>query len=359
MTQTSDAADLGVTAVARETIPFMSKKRIPLSPNNYQIWFEYFRGNMPELKEHIDMLLEKGASFDEELHRKIYKKFLHRDVSAEEEKKVAAEIKAVKEANEASRNILKPIVKDLGGLSETSVRYSDTLNDMIDEAAELAETDDIEKIIKRLMDETSMMSSENDRINIELKKSTSQLEELRQNLKTAMVEARIDDLTRLPNRRALNERMSDELKNLKAKENSCVAIIDVDWFKRINDCYGHTVGDKALCAIANQIRETIRSTDIIYRYGGEEFAVIMPNTALSKAKKRLEEIRKGIENHEFLIRNIVEKITVSIGIAYIDPSGTIESNLETADDAMYLAKQSGRNNTKTEDDYQRQNVTGA
>jgi diguanylate cyclase len=334
----------------------MSKKGIALSPNNYRIWFEYFRGSMQELKEHIDTLLKDGASFDEELHEEIFNKFLHRDFSAEDEKKLEAEIRAVDEANKASRNILEPIANDLNGLSETGVRYSGKLSDIIEEAAELAETDDIEKIITRLMDETSKMSSENDRMSVELKKSTSQLDELRKNLKSAKVEARIDDLTRLPNRRALNERMTDELKNVTSSTASCVAIMDVDKFKRINDSYGHAIGDKALCAIANQIRESIRSTDIIYRYGGEEFAVIMPNTTLSRATSRLNEIRKGIESHEFCIRDVVEIITVSIGIASIDPSGTITSNFEMADDAMYLAKQSGRNNVKTEEDCRRQNA---
>lgn len=356
MTQVSEQTGLGVTAVARETIPFMSKKRIPLSPDNYRIWFEYFRGGMPELNEHIDALLEEGARFDEKLHRAIYKKFLHRDVSAEEGKKVAAEIKAVNEANEASRNILNPMAQGLGGLSETSVNYRNTLNDITKEAAELAETDDIEKIIKRLMDETSMMASKNHKISKELKKSSVQLDELRQYLETAKTEARIDDLTGLPNRRALNERMTVELKKQKEKGSSCLAIIDIDMFKRINDSYGHTVGDKALRAIAGQISELIRSDDVIYRYGGEEFAMIMSNTTLLQAKKRLEEIRIGIENHEFLVRDIVEVITVSVGIASIDPSGTIESNMQAADDAMYLAKQSGRNNTKTEEDCRSQNA---
>jgi len=355
VTQTDEDSG-SVTSIARETIPFMSKKKVPLSPNNYRIWFEYFRGQMPELKERIDTLLKEGASFDEELHQKIYKQFLQRDIFAEEKKKVEAEIKAVDEASEASRNILKPVVIDLDGLSETGVRYSDTLNDIIEETSELAETDDIEKIIKRLMDETSMMTSKNSKINKELKKSSAQLDQLRQNLKKARNEARIDDLTRLPNRRAMNERITEEIDKLKTQGSSCVAIIDIDMFKRINDTYGHAIGDKALSTIANQIREAISSKDVAYRYGGDEFAVIMPDTTLTQAKKRLEEFRKEVKDHEFIIRSIVEKITVSIGVAYIDSSGTIESNLEAADGAMYLAKQSGRNNIKTKDDYQSQNA---
>jgi len=346
----------GVTAIARETIPFMSKKKVPLSPNNYRIWFEYFRGHMPELKEHIDMLLKEGANFDEEMHRKIYKQFLHRDISVEEGEKTEAEMKAVDEASKASSNILKPIVIDLGGLSETSVNYSDKLNDIIEEASDLEETDDIEKIIKRLMHETSTMTSKNNKINKQLKQSSAQLEQLRQNLEKARIEARIDDLTRLPNRRAMNERMNQEIEKLKTKGASCVAILDIDKFKRINDSYGHAIGDKALSTIARLIGDAISPKDIVYRYGGDEFAVIMPDTSLTHAKKKLEEIREEVKDHEFMIRDIVEKITVSIGVAYIDHSGTIESNLEAADGAMYLAKQSGRNNIKTEDERQSQNA---
>lgn len=340
----------GVTSIAKETILFMSKKGLYLTPNNYRIWFEYFRGSMAELKEALDKMMEENVDFNEMVNAQIYNKFLQRNNSDEDHRKIEAEIRAVDEANRASRAILKPIVKDLGGFSQNSSKYGDTLQDIVDEVAELEETENIENIVKRLMDETKAMSSENSRISTELKKSSKQLAELRENLEAARIEAKIDDLTGLPNRRAFNEKIAEEINRVKAAGNACMIMIDVDRFKRINDIYGHSVGDKALCAITEQINDALGSQDSLFRYGGEEFSVIMSDTSLKKAVKKMDKIRQEIENHEFTVRDFIEKITISIGVININPDGTSESNIERADNAMYLAKRSGRNNTKTEDD---------
>ncbi len=349
----------GVTDIARKTIRFMSKRNIPLLPKYYRIWFEYFRGNMAELKEVIDKLLAEDASLNQELHERLYSKFLKRDLLMEDEKKIEAEMKAVEKANTASRKILQPVVKKLGSLSKTNYEYGSRLESFASKISESPDTVDIGDIVKTLVNETSKISSENSRISAELAKSSRKLETLRKNLDSARLEARIDDLTQLQNRRAFNERLAEELNKVKTNGNSCVAIIDIDRFKRINDNYGHIVGDKALCAIAKQINDSLSPEDLVYRYGGEEFTVIMTDTPLNQGLKRLDEIRRAIAEHEFVVRDNVEIITISIGIVTIDPEGTTESCMQMADEAMYLAKKTGRNSVKSENDLKERNAKGA
>jgi diguanylate cyclase (GGDEF)-like protein len=127
-------------------------------------------------------------------------------------------------------------------------------------------------------------------------------------------------------------------------ELSCL-IIDLDYFKRVNDSYGHLFGDKVLKGVAKRIRDKVRHTDVVSRYGGEEFTVLLPNTGLDGAKNIAENIRSGLERSRFKNGNESVHITVSIGIASLaeHTPATPQLMLGFADTALYEAKSTGRN----------------
>ncbi len=120
--------------------------------------------------------------------------------------------------------------------------------------------------------------------------------------------------------------------------------IDVDFFKNINDTYGHQVGDEVLIELASMIKADLRESDSAYRYGGEEFVVISTHTKADKALILAERFRKKVENHPF---SKVKKVTLSLGITELKESDDVISLIKRADDAMYLAKSAGRNQVKT------------
>jgi diguanylate cyclase (GGDEF)-like protein len=124
-------------------------------------------------------------------------------------------------------------------------------------------------------------------------------------------------------------------------------MFDIDHFKNINDTYGHQTGDAVLHEIGEVVRGMMSSVDSMCRYGGEEFAVIMPETGIEEAIDTAEKIRKGIEEHAFYGGETLIPVTISLGIAEYPAHALIKQGLiEKADGALYGAKQGGRNNTK-------------
>lgn len=155
-----------------------------------------------------------------------------------------------------------------------------------------------------------------------------------------------DPLTGLYNRRHFEDNLEREF--LRAKRygnNLSFAIIDVDYFKKINDTYGHSCGDYVLKEIASIIAATFRKTDLIFRYGGEEFTVIITETAVQNALIPLERLRQSIEKHNFIYDGkTLDQITVSIGLTEIsEECSTVHKLFENADKALYKAKENGRN----------------
>jgi diguanylate cyclase len=153
-----------------------------------------------------------------------------------------------------------------------------------------------------------------------------------------------DPLTQVPNRTAYNERVSLEFRRWKRHGNHlCLAVIDVDHFKNINDSFGHAAGDKTLQVIAQNISRCLRSTDFIARWGGEEFVVLLPQTGPEELSKPLESIRSQIEKIPFKFKEKKVTITVSVGASSFAVDDTIEAVFERADRALYQAKNAGRN----------------
>lgn len=165
-----------------------------------------------------------------------------------------------------------------------------------------------------------------------------------------------DPLMGIFNRRYLDRRLEDEYnRSLRYESPLSILLIDVDHFKVINDSYGHQVGDYVLNCLGVLLLQIIRPTDIAARYGGEEIMLISPNTPISSATVLAERIRKNIETHEFMVKDDSSQpnkihITVSIGLACRDPEDTDSQSLvQNADQALYRAKQTGRNRTTVHD----------
>ena len=155
-----------------------------------------------------------------------------------------------------------------------------------------------------------------------------------------------DALTGLYNRRYFEMNLDNEIKRSRRYSTPMsLFIIDIDHFKRVNDTYGHGVGDMVLAETGLRIRKSLRETEIVARYGGEEFAVILPHTRIEEAAIAAERVRSVMESNRILIdesRSL--HITISIGVGALSENDKDRSNLvERADLALYQAKQNGRN----------------
>ena len=155
----------------------------------------------------------------------------------------------------------------------------------------------------------------------------------------------IDPLTQLNNRRGFFECAQPEVIHSHNTENDLSALmIDIDNFKKTNDVHGHFVGDHVLCAVAEEIQKTLRQTDLIGRYGGEEFVGLLPSTSIEAAQIIAKRLLKAIENRMIKVNETEVSVTVSIGICHIaDANGSLDMLLTQADQAMYYAKATGKN----------------
>lgn len=157
-----------------------------------------------------------------------------------------------------------------------------------------------------------------------------------------------DALTGLNNRRWLDETLPRLMQRHRfAGQTMCVAVMDIDHFKRINDRFGHPAGDAVLAAIADTVRKNLRPTDMFARIGGEEFVLIFPQTALAGAVIAAERLRTAVASQALSHQgNALPQTTASFGIAELATEGDCNSLLQRADTALYRAKELGRNQTQ-------------
>jgi diguanylate cyclase len=167
---------------------------------------------------------------------------------------------------------------------------------------------------------------------------------LRHQLQQKNTESLRDVLTGIPNRLAYEERIFSELARFKRYGQGFLClVVDVDHFKKVNDTFGHSAGDRVLKIIAEVMQDNIRAADFVARFGGEEFVILMPETDMKAGKKVAEKLRRKIEKCDFYYRDNPVKISISGGLAESQPDDTADAIFERADKALYEAKKAGRN----------------
>lgn len=187
------------------------------------------------------------------------------------------------------------------------------------------ELEEYQEFIKRQHQLTSLVSQIRDRLNVVLMS--------------------YDNLTGALRREAFMLLFEKEfMQSKRSKEEFCIAMLDLDFFKKVNDTYGHLVGDKVLQRTALTISHCLRSYDSLCRFGGEEFVILLPKTTLDEAKVVTERIRKKVEQQVVTTDDKIEvKVTISAGLAAVDARGDLDTNLDVADAELYKAKSQGRN----------------
>ncbi len=215
----------------------------------------------------------------------------------------------------------------------------------------VSETNKAEEIKIKLLEVTDSIEGEIKVLNTEIEEKESEInslkrkvDELEVNLIEAKKEASIDFLTKVMSKKSL----LDELERIEAvyarhQKDYAVVFFDLDFFKKINDDYGHEAGDKVLSSFGTLIKKYTRTEDIIARYGGEEFVAILTEASKKNAIEFAEHIRSVVESSKFLYKGIRLSVTLSCGVAMRSECGNKDETLRRADENLYQAKNSGRN----------------
>ena len=193
------------------------------------------------------------------------------------------------------------------------------------------------ELIERLVTANSIVRTK-------LHDAESRLDELSQKMEHHASEARTDMLTGLANRRAFQEQSAQCLSNYRQTDQIfSLIMVDIDRFKQVNDVHGHPFGDEVLRGLGEILLDHFRGRDVITRYGGEEFAVLMPATGIGEARRAAEAVREIVEKARFEYSGKSLGVTISLGVAEILSEEGMPDLLKRADQSLYSAKHSGRN----------------
>jgi len=218
----------------------------------------------------------------------------------------------------------------------------------------LTTAEQVRAVVQRLINENSRIRSEVDVLNSRLQQSQLQIEKLRSSLSESQNLGMLDAVTQLKNRHWLEANLPREVKTAaESNEPLCLIMADVDHFKKINDTFGHTVGDEILRRFGELLSKNIKGRDTAVRYGGEEFVVVLPQTQIDGADNLGEQIRGELQRKKWMHHKTgkpIGMVTASFGVAELRPGDGPESLLERADAKLYEAKAAGRNCVKSDSD---------
>lgn len=251
----------------------------------------------------------------------------------------------------ALKNMIATFIDRLGALTESTGGFGARVEDY---AKRIRETDDISQLdglLRELMQETRVMQTDMLRSRDELLETRHKVQEYEDRIRELEAELsevsekiREDQLTQALNRRGLEEIFEVELARCARKSKPlCVALLDIDNFKQLNDKYGHKAGDDALVHLVTVVRDTLRPSDSVARIGGEEFVILLPEAGVEEAIVVMTRVQRALTRRFFLTNNERLLITFSAGVALHDGTESRDAVIARADEAQYQAKRAGKN----------------
>ncbi|MGE0044317.1 MAG: GGDEF domain-containing protein [Hyphomonadaceae bacterium] len=329
-------------ALAHETIELMGANGVPVTGENYEVWIAYRLSLNSDLKEAIDARLLAGLPFTPEVNGELHERFFSNPRLANQ----------MVETSEKIARDLNAVVGAMQSVAAKSDAYGKTLETAAIKLERGIEGDRLKEIISSLAAATLDMAAHNRGLSDQLQKSTREIEGLRASLASVRAESLTDGLTGLANRRMFDETLKMRMGEARAHRTElCLMMVDIDFFKRFNDTWGHQTGDQILRFLSSALTQHALPDHLVARYGGEEFAVVMPRTGLNAARSIAESLRVAIQSKRLRRRSTNEdlgQVTISIGIARLQPGETSEALLERADSCLYASKRNGRNQTSTD-----------
>jgi diguanylate cyclase len=325
----------------KQVLPLMSQQRIPTIPQKYAVWYDYVSSHNHELRQEIQERLQRGDSFSPDVCRAIYEKYYLDEIRTE-----------VDGIQGAVRETVETVIGDLSSLDEDILRYTEVLDDCGKKFNSQLTQEDLMPLVATLARETKLTGERAHEVEFSLQTMAGELTELRAQVNALSKDSRTDALTGIANRRAFDKgllRMLQE--SAEDGQELCLILVDIDHFKRFNDVHGHLVGDLVLRFVAQEMEQCVKGRDLLTRYGGEEFALLLPATPIRGAEMLAESIRAIIEAQVIrdLAGNELDRITISLGVAKYAAGEDSATFVERADACLYKSKSDGRNRVTGQD----------
>jgi diguanylate cyclase len=317
----------------RQAIQHMSMQDAAFHPVSYAVWYEYSSGEHAHLIDEVNSLIEKEKKLNEKSTAQLFNKHI-------------ASLDADSAQNIVDR--FTHVVSDINASTIKAGQETTQFRKTLDAwSGELQQLDGkVASHMGQLLSETAHIQQSMHTLQHQLQSSLQEITDLKNEIVKAKQEAISDGLTGLMNRRGFDLALHHSLESASANADTCLIIGDIDFFKRVNDTYGHLFGDKVIQAVARIMKAVSGDLYTAARYGGEEFVLLLPHTTLETAREVAESIRQHVANISIknnVTSKLISNITISLGVTAYQPGESTDSFLNRADQALYTSKAKGRN----------------
>ncbi|MDP2559555.1 GGDEF domain-containing protein [Psychrobium sp. 1_MG-2023] len=323
-------------ATLKKTIPLMMKYNVPVIPVNYALWYTYASNQIPNLNKELDSAIQLYKTCPSYRAEQLYNKHVKGDQSLELQKSIESMVSTLSHYVSAQRE----------GAKEFQDEMDKCHDDLTGVVANKHDFEQVDHFVDDLVSKSLAMKDKAKHYSNSLDSAQEEIRVLKAKLASSQQEALYDALTGLLNRRSFEQ----EVEALLAIPNTtmCLVMADIDHFKRFNDLHGHLLGDKVLKVVGKKLTHNGDNGAMAFRFGGEEFAILLPGVTLAQAYDYAEKIRHSIEKLVIKTKKtgeLISSITCSFGVAEFSATSDINGLIALADERLYKAKKQGRNRT--------------
>lgn len=329
-------------ALLKQALPQMMQHQLAPNPINYALWYHHVDRRDPALSGEMERLIEAQGTYSAQQGWSLFQRHVLA-VDQSEQQRALAQLHA----------LAAHLLNQLGQSIDSSASFDGELKRAAEGLATASDATDLQQIAALLTRSVDTLTQANQQFHQQMQGASEQMEQLRCELEQARDAADRDPLTRLLNRQAFEREFHRLRANTTNQAPMTLLFCDIDHFKRFNDDYGHLMGDRVLQRAATLMQDGLPADGLAARFGGEEFALLLPGSDLPQAVAIAEQIRRRLLQLRVKVKNserVLDNISASFGVAELAAGDSLESLLERADRALYAAKRGGRNRVLSERD---------
>jgi diguanylate cyclase len=323
----------------RAALPLMTRQHAALHPVSYAVWYEYVSGSNPDLARELEPFVRNQAALDEAQTLALFRRHIV-DTQAHDA--------SAQRVSDGFVRVLDEMAAASAQAGDQTARLDNSLSGWVEQLLDDSLAHRQSHVLQEVLEGTRELRQVMQTLQQRLDYSQSEIAELREEVQRARNEALVDALTGLANRRAFEQRLHDCLRETSdsSRQAPCLVLSDIDFFKRLNDSYGHQFGDHVLRAVARQHQGLTSECAVAARVGGEEFALLLPSAALPEAQRLAEQLRQDVASSRIRRGEVpqdIERVTISLGVTQLAVGESANAFFARADKALYASKHSGRN----------------